>query len=150
LHLLQHLVEALEPVFHAHRTALAAVNDAIPRQGVPLVDGTVAVAVPPPLPTGPEQTVLRRARRVECHQQVWAWREQGWPGHAIAAHLGLGKSPVFRDLRTATLPERTRRSDRGRSVLDPYKPYFLERWNAGCRNALRLYGELQRRGYPGL
>ena len=148
-HLLQHLVEALESVFHTHRTALAAVNDAICRQRVPLVDGTVAVSVPPPPSTGPEQTAQRRARRVECHQQVWAWREQGWSGHAIAAHLGLGKNPVFRGLRTATLPERTRRSDRGRSVLDPYKPYFLERWNAGCRNALRLYGELQRRGYPG-
>jgi transposase len=123
LHLLQHLVEALEPVFHTHRTALAAVNDAIPRQGVPLVDGTVAVAVPPPLPTGPEQTVLRRARRVECHQQVWAWREQGWPGHAIAAHLGLGQSPVWCDLRPTTWPERTRRADWGRSILTPDQPY---------------------------
>ena len=148
-HLLQNLVEALEQVFHTHRTALAAVNDAIRRQGVPLVDGTVAVAVPPPLPTGQEKTAQRRARRVECHQQVWALREQGWPGHAIAAHLGIGKSTVFRYLRTTTLPERTRRADRGRSLLNPYKPYLLERWNAGCRDALRLYGELQQRGYPG-
>ena len=148
-HLLQNLVEALEQVFHTHRTALAAVNDAIRRQGVPLVDGTVAVAVPPPPPTGQEKTVQRRARRVECHHQVWALREQGWPGHAIAAHLGIGKSTVFRYLRTAALPERTRRADRGRSILNPYKPYLLERWNAGYRDALRLYGELQRRGYPG-
>ena len=148
-HLLQNLVEALEQVFHTHRTALAAVNDAIRHQGVPLVDGTVAVAVPPPPPTGQAKTAPRRARRVECHHQVWALREQGWPGHAIADHLGIGKSTVFRDLRTATLPERTRRSDRGRSVLDPYKPYLLERWNAGCHDALRLCGEIQRRGYPG-
>jgi transposase len=148
-HLLQNLVEALEQVFHTHRTALAAVNDAIRRQGVPLVDGTVAVAVPPPPPTGQEKTAQRRARRVECHQQVWALREQGWPGHAIAAQLGIGKSTVFRYLRTATLPERARRADRGRSLLNPYKPYILEWWNAGCRDALRLYGELQQRGYPG-
>ena len=148
-HLLQNLVETLEQVFPTHRTALAAVNDAIRRHGVPLVDGTVAVAVPPPPPTGQEKTAQRRARRVECHQQVWALREQGWPGHAIADHLGIGKSTVFRYLRTATLPERTRRSDRGRSVLDPYKPYLLERWNAGCHDALRLCGEIQRRGYPG-
>jgi transposase len=67
-HLLQNLVEALEQVFHTHRTALAAVNDAIRRQGVPLVNGTVAVAVPPPPPTGQEKTAQRRARRVECHQ----------------------------------------------------------------------------------
>jgi transposase len=124
LHLLQHLVEALEQVFHTHRTALAAVNDAIRRQGVPLVDGTVAVAVHPPPPTGQEKTAQRRARRVECHHQVWALREQGWPGHAIAAHLGSGKRTVLRYLRTATLPERTRRADRGRSILNPYKPYL--------------------------
>jgi transposase len=148
-HLLQNLVEALEQVFHTHRTALTAVNDAIRRQGVPLADGTVAVAVPPAPPTGQEKTAQRRARRVECHQQVWALREHGWPGHAIAAQLGIGKSTVFRYLRTATLPERTRRADRGRSILNPYKPYLLERWNAGCCDALRLYGELQQRGYPG-
>jgi transposase len=148
-HLLQNLVEALEQVFHTHRTALAAVNDAIRRQGVSLANGTVAVTVPPPPPTGQEKTGQRQARRVECHQQVWALREQGWPGHAIAAHLGIGKRTVFRYLRTATLPERTRRADQGRSILNPYKPYLLERWNAGYRDALRLYGELQQRGYPG-
>jgi transposase len=124
-HLLQHLVEALEQVFHTHRAALAAVNDAIRRQGVPLADGTIAVAVPPSPPTGQEKTAQRRARRVECHQQVWALRERGWPGHAIAAHLGIGKSTVFRYLRTPTVPERTRRAGRGRSILNPYKPYLL-------------------------
>jgi transposase len=148
-HLLQNLVEGLEQVFHTHRTALAAVNDAIRRQGVPLVDGTIAVAVPPAPPAGQEKTAPRRARRVECHQQGWALRQHGWPGHAIATHLGLGRSTVCRDLRTATLPERTRRADRGRSLLNPYQPYHLERWNAGCCDALRLYGELQQRGYPG-
>jgi len=76
-------------------------------------------------------------------------RAQGWPGHAIATHLGIGKSTVFRYLRSATLPERKRRSDRGRSILHPYKPYLLERWNTGCREALGLYGELQQRGYAG-
>jgi transposase len=148
-HLFQNLVETLEQVFHTHRTALAAVNDALRRQGVPLVDGTVAIAVPPPPPTGQEKTAQRRARRVECHQQVWALHEHGWPGHAIATHLGIGKNTVFRYLRTTTLPERRRRRDGGYSVLHPYKPYLLERWNAGCHDALRLFSELQRRGYPG-
>jgi transposase len=148
-HLLQNLVETLEQVFHTHRTALAAVNEALRRQGVPLVDGTTAVAVPPPPPTNQEKTAQRRARRVECHQQVWALHNQGWPGHAIATHLGIGKNTVFRYLRTPTLPERRRRRDRGHSILNPYKPYLLDRWNAGCHDALRLYGELQQRGYPG-
>jgi transposase len=136
-------------VFHTHRTALAAVNEALRRQGMPLTDGTTAVAVPPPPPTGQGKTAQRRARRVECHQQVWALHEQGWPGHAIAAHLGIGKNTVFRYLHTTTLPERRRRRDGGHSVLNPYKAYLLDRWNTGCHDALRLFGELQRRGYPG-
>ena len=148
-HLLQNLVEALEQVFQTHHQALAAVNDAIRRQGVPLADGTTAVAVPPPPPTGQEKTAQRRARRVALHQQVWALHGRGWPGHAMATHLGLGKKTVLRYLRTTTLPERTRRRDGGPSVLTPDKPSLLERWNAGCHEALRLCGELQRRGYPG-
>jgi transposase len=148
-HLLQNLVETLEHVFHTHYQVLTAVNDATRRQGMALDDGSTAVAVPPPLPTGQEKTAQRRARRVECHQQVWALHEQGWPGHAIATHLGIGKNTVFRYLRTTTLPERKRRRDSGHSVLNPYKPYLLDRWNAGCHDALRLCGEIQQRGYPG-
>src|SRR3989442_15574725 len=37
----------------------------------------------------------------------------------------------------------------GRSLLNPYKAYLLERWNAGCRNAMQLFRELQPRGYTG-
>ena len=51
-HLLQNLGETREQVFHTPRMARAAVHDAFRHQGVSLVDGTVAVAVPPPPPTG--------------------------------------------------------------------------------------------------
>ncbi len=32
------------------------------------------------------------------------------------------------------------------SVLDPYLPYLLERWNGGCRSAKRLHAEIRERG----
>ena len=35
------------------------------------------------------------------------------------------------------------------SGLTPYKPYLLERWNAGCYNAMRLFRDLRQRGYAG-
>jgi hypothetical protein len=95
-HLLPNLVEALEQGFQTHHQALAVVNDAIRRQGVPLADGTTAVAVPPPPPTGQEKTAQRRARRVALHQQVSALHDQGWPGPASATPLGIGKHTVFR------------------------------------------------------
>ena len=54
-----------------------------------------------------------------------------------------------RDLRTATFLGRKRRSDRGQSLLDPYKAALLERWNAGCHTAMRLFRELRQRGDAG-
>jgi transposase len=61
----------------------------------------------------------------------------------------MGQNTVYRYLRMTTLPERKRRADRGRSILTPYHAYLLERWNAGHRDAVRLFRELQQRGYAG-
>ena len=150
-HLLQNLAEALDQVFNTHNHALQAVNEALSQAPVTQPDGTVAVLVPPPSPPriAEELAHQRRAQRLALYQQIWALHRQGWPGHAIATQLGIGKNTVFRSLRTPTFPERKPRSDRGRSLLTPYTPYLLERWNAGCRDALRLFRELQQRGYAG-
>jgi transposase len=67
----------------------------------------------------------------------------------MATPLGLGKTTVWRDLRTTTWPERRRRCDRGHRVLTPDQPARLERWNAGGQDALRLGGEIQQQGDPG-
>ena len=48
-----------------------------------------------------------------------------------------------------TWPGRQHRRHYGRSVLNPYKTYLLERWNAGCHTAIQLFRELQAQGYPG-
>jgi transposase len=74
---------------------------------------------------------------------------QGWTAPAIAQHVGLSLRTGQRDLRTSTFAGRRRRSDLGDSGLNPYKPYLLERWNAGCHTAMRLFRELRQRGYAG-
>jgi IS30 family transposase len=80
--------------------------------------------------------------------RVWSLRQQGWSGQAIAHHLGIGKSTVFRYLRRSTFPERKGRSDRGkRSLLGGYKAHLLKRWNAGCQEALGLFDEIKQQGY---
>ena len=53
--------------------------------------------------------------------QVWALHRQGWTAPAIAQQVGLSLRTVQRDLRSATFAGRKRRSDRGDSVLNPYK-----------------------------
>ncbi len=118
---------------------------------MPRPDGTVAVPVPPPSPPRMAQELAhqRRARRLVLHQQIWGFHQQGRPGWAMAQQLGIGKNTVYRYLRMATLPERKHRADRGRSSLMPYHAYLLQRWNAGHRDALRLFRELQQRGYAG-
>ena len=147
-HLLQNLAEALDQVFNAHSSTLEAINEVLHQAPGARPDGTVAVPVPPPPPpcSARELAHQRQAQRRALHQQIWGLHQQGWPGWAIAQQLGIGKNTVYRYLRTETLPERQRRADRGRSILTPYHAYLLERWNAGHRDALRLFRELQQRG----
>jgi transposase len=150
-HLLQNLREALDQVFSTHSQALDAVNVLVHQQPVPLPDGAMAVPVPPQDLSLPAQqrAVQRQGRRQALHTQVWALHRQGWTAPAIAQQVGLSLRTVQRDLRTATFAGRQRRSDAGDSLLNPYKPYLLERWNAGCYTAMRLFRELRQRGYAG-
>jgi transposase len=150
-HLIQNLAEALTEVFTTQRTALDAVNAAARQQPVPLPDGTVAVPVPPPAtpPRAQQQAAQRAAQRQATYDQVWALHRQGWTVPAIAAQVGHSRHTIERYLRLPTWPVPQHRSSYGRSVLNPYKAYLLERWNAGCRTAMQLFRELQPRGYTG-
>jgi transposase len=138
-------------VFLRHEKALDTVNALGRQQPLPLPDGMVAVPLPSPaVPTSVQQRAAQRqARRQTLYEQVWTLHHQGWTGAAIAQHVGLSLRTVQRDLRTPAFPGRKRRSDRGDSLLNPYKPYLLARWNAGCYTAMRLFRELQQRGYAG-
>jgi transposase len=151
-HLFLNVAEALEQVLGAHTADLDAINTVQRQAPVPLADGTLAVPVPlPPQPATVQQTATqRRTQRVALYEQVWALHRQGMGGHAIARHLGIGKSSVFRYLRTPTFPERKQRRDRGqRSILAPYKERLLAFWNAGCHEALALFRFLTQQGYTG-
>jgi transposase len=150
-HLLQNLREALDQVFVTHRQALEAVNALERQQPVALSTGAVTVPVPAhdiPLPAQ-QRAAQRQAHRQALHTQVWALHRQGWTATAIAQQVGLSLRTVQRDLHSATFAGRRRRSDLGDSVLNLYKPYLLERWNAGCHTAMRLFRDLRQRGYAG-
>jgi transposase len=150
-HLLQNLAEALTQVFTTHGRALDAVNATGRQQPVSLPDGTSAVPVPPP-PTPPAEqarAAQRAARRQAVYDEVWTLHRQGWSVRAIAGQVGRSRRTIERYLQTPTWPVRQPRRHYGRSILNPYKAYLLERWNAGCHTAIQLFRELQPRGYTG-
>jgi transposase len=125
------------------------VSDAWSRTPVTPPDGQTAIPVPPSTPTPQAQTqaAQRRSRRLATYEQVWALHRQGWSNRAIAQQLGIGRMTVVRSLQAPTFPERKRHTKPGKSVLTPYKERLLKRWNAGCRDVLRLFRDLQRHGY---
>jgi transposase len=148
-HLLQNLAEALETTFTAHAASLRAVERAERRPGPVPRDAAVRPSRPRQDAPARAKAAERRQRRLARYRQVWRRHREGWPGHAIARRLGLGRSTVVRYLRHETFPERKGRGDAGRSLLDPWKPLLLERWNAGRRDGRRLFRELQGQGYRG-
>ena len=150
-HLIQNLAEALTQVFTTQSRVLDAVNATGRQQPVPLPNGTSAVPVPPP-PTPPAEqarAAQRAARRQAVYDEVWTLHRQGWSVRAIAGQVGRSSRTIERYLRTPTWPVRQHRRHYGRSILNPYKAYLLERWNAGCHTAIQLFRELQPRGYTG-
>jgi transposase len=144
-------VETLDQVFNTHGQDLKAVEAAHSLSSTTSPDGTVVVPIALPSLTVQEQqrTQQRRTRRLSTYQQVWSLHRQGYKAPAIARQLGIGKTSVFRYLRTPSFPERQGRSDRGRSVLSPYKEYILKRWNEGCYDTKGLFEAIQKRGYSG-
>jgi transposase len=150
-HLLQNLGEALTQVFTTHGRVLDAVNATGRQQPVPLPDGTYAVPVPPP-PTPPAEQVRaaqRAARRQAVYDEVWTLHRRGWGTAAIAAQVGRSGRTIERYLQMPTWPVPQHRRHYGRSIVNPYQAYLLERWNAGCHTAIQLFQEIQARGYPG-
>jgi transposase len=102
-HLLQNLAEALETTFTAHAEDLRAVERARHHEAV-AGGGPVPIAPSPPPARAATLAAERRERRVARHRQVRALHREGWPGHAIARHLGLGRSTVVRHLRHESSP----------------------------------------------
>ena len=72
----------------------------------------------------------------------------GLSQRAIVSRLRCCHRTVKKALAMEHPSDETNRPARG-SLLDPYKPYLLSRWNAGCREALALFAELKGQGYPG-
>jgi transposase len=96
----------------------------------------------------PSASEVSRANRLSRYEAVRALHQQAISERAIARRLKLSRNTVHRFLSAESFPERRQLSYRG-GLLDPYKPYILDRWKAGCWNGSQLYAEAKALGYTG-
>ena len=147
-HLLQNLAEALELAFTGHARELRDAEQA--RRQDRVAEGGPVRPDPPPPPKRPlAMAAARREQRMATHRKVWDLYRQGWPGQEIARHLGIGRTTTYRHLKSEAFPERKGRSDAGRSSMDPWRDWIIERWNRGQRNGRQTLRDLWAKGFTG-
>jgi transposase len=149
-HLLVNLSKALEGFFLHKRAALkAAVND--PTEAAPQTESLPPVRLSQTGKTQRQEAVSLQLHqhRVERYYRVHELHQQQADIADIARQVGMGRRSVYRYLQIDDPPERMRirnRTPRPKKVV-PYQDYLLTRWNAGCRNARRLWREIADQGY---
>ena len=111
--------------------------------------------VPRHIPSSSEHSAMAesrsqvsRANRATRYEAVRALHQQALSQREIARRLHMSRQTVQKFLVSETFPERSRPPYQG-SILDPYKPYILDRWKAGCWNGSQLYSEVKELGYTG-
>jgi transposase len=89
-----------------------------------------------------------REKRIAKYEEIQQLRQAGYNISQIAALLGHHWETVRKYFEATSFPERKRRRP-GRSRLDPYVVYLIQRQGEGCENALQLWREIQQQGYSG-
>jgi transposase len=95
---------------------------------------------------------IKEAARKRHERLVEQWRNirrlylAGADLRHICKRLGISVRTVYRHKDLTEPPPRPAYKRRA-SVLDPYVPYLLRRWNEVRRNGKRLYREIREQGY---
>jgi transposase len=91
--------------------------------------------------------VIRTRQRYDAIQALLTQHKNH---KVIMQELGLSRATVRRFALAASVEELVAKPLEGRaSILDAFKPYLHERWNAGITNMLQLHREITERGYRG-
>jgi hypothetical protein len=144
-HLYKNATDALERYLTRKHAALRRAAQERLSDDPPLPDAPAPTAAPPPL--SPDQAA-RRAARLARYEEVVTLRARGASTPTIAARVGIGRRTVRFWLKAGTFPERRRRTERPGQAA-PFAAYLRARWSEGCHNGMRLWRELQERGYTG-
>jgi transposase len=90
----------------------------------------------------------RRARRLAQYEEIQQLRRQGKTIRQIAQQLHRHRNTVRKYFYAEAFPERAS-NPHVPSILDPFLPYLIRRFQEGCENARQLYREIQAQGYHG-
>jgi transposase len=160
-HLLKNLGEAVLQVLQTQQETIEATFASMlsPQAGsalsavagdlsLPTSEASAPEVEVPPLSRTEQQRQGRQVRRQAHYDTIQQLHQQGYGIRAITLQLGLSRNTVRKYLHASECPQPQRRPSRS-SLLDPYKPYILERWNAGCRNSMQLLDEMKAQGFEG-
>ncbi len=150
-HLLHNLAHVLENFLLQKQPAL---RKAASPQAAPEEKGDDAFGSGPIMTNRPRthDRKLEEAARKRHERLVEQWKDirrlylAGADLRHISKRLGISPRTVYRYKDLEEPPPRPAYR-RKASVLDPYVPYLLERWNEGCRNGKKLYREIREQGY---
>jgi transposase len=147
-HLVLNLSAAMERVLEerSRELILPPLQDAVDQPSA--TRGEVGTDVPELAPAQSTRSQLRRQHRLERYQQVLALYNSGQSQAAISRALGIERKTIRRWLRRGEFPER-KRPQRRPPRVNEFADYLQQRWNEGCHNASRLYGEIRAKGYTG-
>jgi transposase len=150
-HLLHNLALTLEEYLLQKRPVLrkAAAPEAAPEE-----KDDADFASGPIMPNRPRNhdRKIEEAAKKRHERLVEQWRDirrlylAGADLRHICGRLGISARTVYR-YKDLTEPPPRPAYKRRASVLDPYVPYLVKRWNEGCHNGKRLYREIRERGY---
>ncbi len=146
-HLWHNLAQHVEKAVARHRGCLKEPEPEPPAEPPPEPDLPQAAAAAADRQFE-DSALVRRTR--ERYQAVQALRARGKGIKPIMRELGLAKETVRRFARAASAEDLLAKA-RGRrpSVLDEFKPYLHQGWNAGHTNVLQLHAEIAAAGYQG-
>ena len=150
-HILVNLREALERLLDRRRPTLQTQFAQLP-DSAPLSPEAQSVPVPVRRRQRSRSEAAassgRRARRLARYAAVQALHAQGKSKRAIAQELGISRWLVRRLVEAEVFPERAPQH-LAPSILTPFEQVLIAAWNAGERNSLALWRQIQAQGYSG-
>ena len=95
-----------------------------------------------------EVTQQRRQEQLELFQTIHQMRARGMKVSEIANQTGLNRRRFDRWLQLDQLPERNRMEPRP-GMIESFRGYLQQRWEAGCHHGRTLLAEIRELGYVG-